>query len=669
MGFVAPLFLLGLLSLALPVWLHRLQTQSSQRQPFSSAMLLERAEQRVHVRRKIKYRVLLTLRIALLACLAIAFAKPFVANPPAIVAATENGTHLIAIDVSASMGRDGVFADGRSLARAAITSVPEGALKQLLVAGGDITMVAEPSVANDIHLSGLAALEPDGQRLDFSELVAVADRHAETLPSPVTLHLVSDYQQSAMPSRFADLGTQHLSAFVPHRVEVDAMTNHGIEFIRSGFPSTSAEAGDRFIEVGFVSAAGETVELRLNDSVVGRKTIAQGTRSTLKFDAGAAVDGDNRVEARLLASDGYVSDDTRFHVFEQMPPQRIPILAADREGLGLTYLANALASGANFAPQPMMLDEFDPRMLSRYRLLLVEDLGVIDATLEAALTEWIEAGGHVLGFAGPRTASAARLAVGGQNVLPAATRARQQAFASAARIDANHPLLARTAGWHSVRFGQVLPLEPGSDDEILVSLDNGMPLLIETPVGRGKVLTVTAALHDRSNDFPIRAVFVGFIVEAVRYLTGATSLVRSYHTGDWLLLASAQGGAGQVVNSDGQPLLSLQGTTRAGQVRLDQPGIYTVYTTDKEYSIAVNTDLRESEFDVILPGALDDWVKLTSANALAPAGDIMATDTKGDTQATNIMELWPWALMLLVVLVIGESLLGNNYFAPAAARE
>ena len=41
MSLLAPLFLLGALTIAIPFWLHRLQTQSSDREPFSSAMLLE----------------------------------------------------------------------------------------------------------------------------------------------------------------------------------------------------------------------------------------------------------------------------------------------------------------------------------------------------------------------------------------------------------------------------------------------------------------------------------------------------------------------------------------------------------------------------------------------------------------------------------------------------
>ena len=120
MGLLAPAFLLGLLAVLLPLWLHRLQTQSSERKPFSSAMLLETADQRVHVKRKLKYLVLLAARIALLALLAVAFAKPVITAPPTVHAASDAGTHVIVIDRSASMGRAGVFAQAIAEARRAI---------------------------------------------------------------------------------------------------------------------------------------------------------------------------------------------------------------------------------------------------------------------------------------------------------------------------------------------------------------------------------------------------------------------------------------------------------------------------------------------------------------------------------------------------------------------
>ena len=132
MGFFAPLFLLGAFAIALPIWLHRLQTQSSDRQPFSSAMLLETTEERVHLQKKLKYLVLLALRIALLLMIALAFAKPFLDRPPTQLTAGAAGTHLVLVDTSVSMSRAGVFNQALEVAGQAIADAPSGTLLQVL---------------------------------------------------------------------------------------------------------------------------------------------------------------------------------------------------------------------------------------------------------------------------------------------------------------------------------------------------------------------------------------------------------------------------------------------------------------------------------------------------------------------------------------------------------
>ena len=103
MSLLAPLFLLGALAVAVPVWLHRLQTQSSNRQPFSSAMLLETTEEQIHVQKQLKYYLLLAFRIALILLMAAAFAQPFIDRPAASIPDDGAGTTLIVVDTSASM--------------------------------------------------------------------------------------------------------------------------------------------------------------------------------------------------------------------------------------------------------------------------------------------------------------------------------------------------------------------------------------------------------------------------------------------------------------------------------------------------------------------------------------------------------------------------------------
>ncbi len=98
---LAPLFLIGLGAIALPLWLHRLQTQSPEREPFGSAMFLEPSERRVHLKKEFRYLILMALRILVLALLAFAFAKPILQRPPTLIcrpgadAAPDRYRHLV----------------------------------------------------------------------------------------------------------------------------------------------------------------------------------------------------------------------------------------------------------------------------------------------------------------------------------------------------------------------------------------------------------------------------------------------------------------------------------------------------------------------------------------------------------------------------------------------
>ena len=62
---LAPLFLLGLLGVGLPLWLHRFARRTDERRPFASLMLIEAGEVRRSRRQQLRYWLLLALRLAL----------------------------------------------------------------------------------------------------------------------------------------------------------------------------------------------------------------------------------------------------------------------------------------------------------------------------------------------------------------------------------------------------------------------------------------------------------------------------------------------------------------------------------------------------------------------------------------------------------------------------
>ena len=78
MGFLAPWFLAGVAAVGLPIWLHLLRKHRSTPQPFSSLMFFEQHTQSSIKHKRLRYLVLFALRTALVALLALAFAKPYV---------------------------------------------------------------------------------------------------------------------------------------------------------------------------------------------------------------------------------------------------------------------------------------------------------------------------------------------------------------------------------------------------------------------------------------------------------------------------------------------------------------------------------------------------------------------------------------------------------------
>ena len=655
MGFFAPLFLLGALAIALPIWLHRLQTQSSDRQPFSSAMLLETTEERVHLQRKLKYLVLLALRIALLLMIALAFAKPFLSRPPTLLTAGAAGTHLILVDTSVSMDRAGVFDQAITVASQALDDMPPGALVQMLNVDDALHIGSGLSADKADHRAALSRLDVSALRLDFGGAMAAVDRLAESLPSPVTLHLVSDFQGSAMPVRFADVVPTRVTALIPHAVGTGAPFNWSVEHIRE-----TAEG----LDVGLLGFGDRervaNVELLLNGELVEMRGLSETGPVTLRFTDLQYEDGDNRIEVRVNTDDDLAADNQWFHVVENEPPSSVPLITFNRSGLPVTYLSAALESdsGQRYDVEPLVIGEFDARVLGRHSWALVDDIGSIGEELDNALTAYLQDGGNLLAFAGIRAASASILPVSGHQ-LRAASVIGANEYLSPGQIDTSHPMLAQTEGWHTVNVSRNIPIEVQEADQVLIRLENNEPFLIERRIGAGRLLLILSGLDNRWNDLPVRPVFVSFIIEAARYLSGINDISKTYTTGASLPLSLIGSASGQVVDPDGNTILSLADTTSAQQINLDRPGFYEVYTPQDNMLVAANIDPRESELGKISQEVLDRWQDATARLDGIVAG-------QSDLVESEPLELWHWLLFILAVIIMGESILGNAYLAPLA---
>src|SRR6185369_11602556 len=103
MNFLAPLFLVGALAVALPVVFHLIRRTTRQRTVFSSLMFLKVTPPRLTRRSRLEDILLLLLRCAIICLLAIGFARPFIKHVmPENPSAEPPKRIVLLVDTSAS---------------------------------------------------------------------------------------------------------------------------------------------------------------------------------------------------------------------------------------------------------------------------------------------------------------------------------------------------------------------------------------------------------------------------------------------------------------------------------------------------------------------------------------------------------------------------------------
>src|SRR5712691_4825929 len=105
MSFLTPLFLAGLGAIAVPILIHLIQRERKRVVQFPSLMFLQRIPYQSVRRRRIRNWLLLAMRVAAIALLVLAFARPFFPQgAPAAAAPGGDREVVILLDQSASMG-------------------------------------------------------------------------------------------------------------------------------------------------------------------------------------------------------------------------------------------------------------------------------------------------------------------------------------------------------------------------------------------------------------------------------------------------------------------------------------------------------------------------------------------------------------------------------------
>ena len=656
MTFLAPAFLLGLLAIGVPVWLHRLSSTNPNRQLFSSSMFLEPGEPRRVLAKKLQYLLLLALRVGVLALLALAFAGPALQGAVQNLVAETARLHVIVMDLSASMGHGGRWQRAGAAADAVAGDLGAGDAAQLVAAGRVVEVLEEPTLDRDAIRRGVASLEPGPFALDYGQLMRSVDSLVRGAELPVTVHLVTDAQRSALPPRFADLAPRTPLELIIHDVSAAPEGNLSVEGL-----AWSPVSGD-FI-AGVRSYSDETMErtvtLRLNGAVAGERRISVGPGDTAQvaFEGLELAAGGNRVTAELTPGDDLAVDDRRHLAVERPEPRPVLMVGTDGRGGASPFVASALGTLAaqDYRIDPVAAAALADSALEDYVFVVVTDAGVLADEDAALLRGYVESGGALFMALSRRSAGLAAAPVTGHEFEPFSDFGRQDGeFLAVGALDRSHPALGRMDDVRRARFYRHVAVQPQDGDRVLMRLDGGGPLLVEHTLGAGRVMLYGSSLDREWNDLPVQPVFVPMIAQLAAYLAGDHQAGSEARLGA-ALSARAMGFAGaQVFAPDGGMALGIAGAGAGDDVLVDQIGFYEVVGAGRTELVAVNVYPMESDPAPMTGDELARW------SELAPGAEQAGVAISGMME-TPPTELWPWIVALLAALVLAESWIGNQH--------
>ncbi len=664
MGFLAPWFLAGAVAIGLPFWIHLLRQYRSTPHPFSSLMFFERRTQSSIKHRRLRYLLLLSLRVALLLLIALAFANPFIDRTG--VAAGGRKMLVIAVDNSFSMRYDDHLARAKQAALNAVSQLNPGERGQVLAVGSRVHFLTQPVEEADQLKAAIQGIQPSDEQSSYGELARALRTIEQTSHIPLEVHFASDMQKSSMPPAFADLRLGSDTNLVFHSVADPKEPNWMVESV-----TAPAKIYDpKKVRVQAVVAGSNTpatkrtVSLALDGKVLESKSVdvpANG-RASVEFVSLDSPHGFHQGEIRIEPGDALHQDDRFDFAIERTDPHPVLFLHPAGQSLDELYYRSALesVSEAGFTLEPLPVEQAGNQSLSKYAFVVLSDVGSMPPGLENSLRAYVAGGGSLLIALGPLSAALNRVPVSNEAIQGSAYAARGDSrFETVAAADAEHPALRRANKLDGVKFYQVIKVDPGQS-HVIARLTNQAPLLLEKQVGEGRVIVFTSTFDNVGNDLPLHASFVPFVEETARYLGGQQDRSTNVAVDSYIELRSAKerGAAIDITEPDGTHPLSLKDATTAQTFQVTREGFYEIHRANgRQEMVAVHADRRESDLTLIPQETLDLW-KNTGRGPDTPSGDGLAADSQA-----RPWSLWRYALLLVLITAIIESVFASRYLS------
>jgi Aerotolerance regulator N-terminal/von Willebrand factor type A domain len=623
LSFLSPLFLIGAAAATVPIVLHFLNREPDASVKFSAVKLLRRAPVEHTRKRRLRQLLLLVLRVATLALLAVAFARPFFATGAAVAA---SGVTIVALDTSYSMSAPGRFDRAKQLAKAAIDRAPAGDLVGVVTFSDQAEIDVKPTADRVLASTAITEAAAGFGATRYRAALSAASQNLGGRKGAIVV--VTDLQENGW-----DAGDR---ASVPDNARIEVAD---VGEAPSGLSVTAIHPlSDRLVATVRNSGSrprDARVRLAIDNRPAGEAAISLGARQSAEATFAGAPRG-LAAAVSVDDPDGIQADNVRYAVLNGTTrPTLLVVTGGGELGREAFYLQHAMTAGipsdAGYRVTSIsgtQLSAPDAAALASHAAVILLSTRGLERRGREALASYARNGGGVLVAVGPDVdGDVVADVLGSASTLHVAMAGVRPGPRVLAPADVRHPIFqafaANPAVFGLVTFDTVARIG-GSACQTLARFTTGDAALLECPAGEGRALVLASDLGNRWNDFPLHATFVPFVHEVTRYLASARAHASEY------LVADVPPGAPRVPG-----VVTLTDAPNAGS-----PG----------RRVAINVDPREAD-----PARLSVDEFLSAVTRLK---DIDVSQARVEArQQEDEQHLWRYLLAMMTIVLAVEGII------------
>jgi hypothetical protein len=629
-SFLAPWFLLGALAVAAPIIVHLRRKEVAPSHEFSAVRFLRRAPYEQQHPRHLHDLLLLLLRAGALILLVLAFARPYIVGGDGSVAKTT----MIAVDTSFSMGAPGRFDRAREAAQKAVAAAPSGYRVGVVRFDDHATLVVQPTLDRGAARAAIASFAPGAGATEYAAALSTSSRAIG--PDGGQLVIVTDL--------LGGRGWGPGPGSLPDNVELSVRDVGGsLENLSVGRLTLNGDSIVAQVVNHGVRPRKAPVSLWLNDRSVAEASAEIQPGATAAVQLLARFPSSGVVRVSVADAEGPPADNERFLVLDPPPAPAVLLMAEAPKGEDLFYLRTAVESAD--APRRLALEALSGDARNAITATTARERQVIgllgtrglERPTRAALAQYVNEGGSLLLVAtAALDAGTLDEIVGERGLLQMQTGQGASLPTALAPVDRRHPIFAAfgdaTANLGDAEFDRVMRVTAGAGSRTIARFTNGLPALVEQPVGKGRIVVFASDLSGDWNSFPRQPSFVPFVLETLRYLSGSAGEQR--------------GQRAERLVADVPPGVA----AKPGVVRMGAP----------PRPVAINVDLRESS-----------TAQISSERFVAAVRRVPVEARTAEAHARereSSQHLWRIALAVMGIFLITEGLFGHRLAGRAVAR-